>query len=68
MAKYYTKEQTILKFKYDLLPSLKKEFGDDDHVNFEFAWICFLEQLYGLKRISLNQATIWKYPKKLLTL
>lgn len=67
MAKYYTKEQVVLKFKYDLLPSLKKEFGDDDHENFELAWVCFLEQLYNLKKISINQVKIWKYPKHLLT-
>jgi len=68
MSRYYTKEQVILKYKYDLLPSLKKEFGDDDHGNFELAWVCFLEQLYKLKKITINQAKVWKYPKKLLTL
>ena len=67
MAKFYTKEQVILKFKYDLLPSLKKELGDDDHENFEIGWRIFLQQLYKLKRISENQMKIWKYPKKYLT-
>ncbi len=66
MGKFYTKEQVVLKFKYDLLPSLKKELGDDDHENFEIAWGMFLQQLYELKKVSVNQLKIWKYPKKYL--
>lgn len=68
MAKYYTKEQVIIKFKYDLLPSLKKEYGDDDLESFELAWVLFLESLYNSKKITLNQAKVWKFPKKMLNL
>lgn len=68
MAKYYTKEQTILKFKYDILPTLKEVYGKDDHGNFELGWLCYLEELYEARHISLSQKNIWVYPKKLLGL
>lgn len=66
MGKQLTKQQAILKYKYEILPSVVKEYGPDDQETIEMTWDVYLKTLYIDYLIGEYSMKTWTYPKKLL--
>ena len=64
-GKYYTKEDTVYKFKHQVL--MKEEHLDATNAQKELLWKIFLLSLRQLKKVSRYQANHWTYPKKELS-
>lgn len=56
---FLNREQVVAKFKLDILPSIKKEVGDDFDT-IQYCWYAMLDQLVEGNRISSTQRNKWK--------
>jgi len=66
MGKKLNKQQAILKYKYEVLPHVVREFGIEDQKTIEMTWDVYLKTLYLDFIIGEFSMKSWRYPKKLL--